>query len=236
MSIWRRIGRAVGKRCLAQDCLLCGRHGADDLLCSDCRSGLPSLPAGCPVCAAPGPAGRICGACQKIRPGFDSTRAPLRYAFPVDKLVHALKYRHRLAVGRFLGRLMLAGERPAGDLIVPLPLSPQRLRERGFNQAVEIARPLASALALPLSLSGFHRHRHTPAQAILPWPERRRNICHAFACDLDLDGRRIIVIDDVMTSGATLDEFARLLKAGGAAEVHAWVAARAVPNTEPGQN
>lgn len=212
---------------LPQDCLLCAAASGDALLCAECRRDLPRLPAAlCPVCAEASPGGTICGACLKTPPHFDATFAAFRYAFPIDKLVQALKYQRRLATADFLANAMLAAGTPAGDLVVPLPLSAQRLRERGFNQAAELARPLARALKLPLELDGCTRSRDTAPQAMLPWKERRRNIRHAFECAIDLGGQSVIVVDDVMTTGATLDEFARTLKAHGAARVSNWVAAR----------
>jgi ComF family protein len=212
---------------LPQDCLLCAAASGDALLCAECRRDLPRLPAAlCPVCAEASPGGTICGACLKTPPHFDATFAAFRYAFPIDKLVQALKYQRRLATADFLADAMLAAGTPAGDLVVPLPLSAQRLRERGFNQAAELARPLARALKLPLELDGCTRSRDTAPQAMLPWKERRRNIRHAFECAIDLGGQSVIVVDDVMTTGATLDEFARTLKAHGAARVSNWVAAR----------
>jgi ComF family protein len=176
------------------------------------------------------PAAGPCGACFKAAPAFDATLAAFRYGFPVDKLVQALKYGHRLAIADFLAAAMLAGPRPEGDWVMPLPLSRERLRQRGFNQAAEIARPLARALGLPLVLDGVARVLDTPAQATLPWQARRKNVRHAFESALDLTGRRVIVVDDVMTSGASLDEFARVLKIHGAARVTNWVAARALKN------
>jgi ComF family protein len=123
---------------------------------------------------------------------------------------------------------MLAGPRPTADLVMALPLSPQRLGERGFNQAVEIARPLSRALGTPLSLDDCRRVRETAPQASLPWSARRANVRNAFECGIDLTGRSVAVVDDVMTTGATLGEFARTLKRHGAARVTNWVVARAV--------
>jgi ComF family protein len=210
---------------LPQDCLLCG-NTCRDLLCPDCRQGLPAA-AGplCPVCGERSPSDTRCGSCLRKPPHFDATFAPYLYAFPLDRLIQALKYAHRLPVAGLLAQLMLAGRRPTGDLIVPVPLSQHRLAQRGFNQAVEIARILARQLDLPMQATGCGR-RDGIAQATLPWHVRRSNVRHAFACSHDFDGRTVIVVDDVMTTGATLDEFARALKAYGAGQVINWVAAR----------
>lgn len=225
MSIWRRALTTL----LPQDCLLCGTVSGDHLLCPDCQADLPRLPANtCPVCAEASPGGAICGACLGTPPHFDATIAAFRYGFPVDKLIQALKYQSRVATADFLADAMLAGCRPTADMIVPLPLYPARLAERGFNQSVEIARPLARACGLPILRDGCIRSRDTAPQATLPWKERRRNIRHAFECHLDLTGKSVVVVDDVMTTGATLDEFARVLKAHGAARVTNWVTARAL--------
>jgi ComF family protein len=214
---------------LPQDCLLCGDVAGEALLCSACVGDLPALPGQrCPTCAESSPGGAECGACLAEPRHFDATVAAFRYHFPVDRLVQSLKYSRRTATADFLARTMLAGPQPAGDVIIPLPLHPLRLCERGFNQSVEIARPLANALRLPLELDGCRRNRDTAPQASLPWKARRGNIRHAFDCCIDLAGKSVIVVDDVMTTGATLDEFARVLKAHGAARVTNWVAARAL--------
>lgn len=214
---------------LPRTCLLCGDRSRDTL-CADCAADLPRL-AGplCPVCASPLPTpAPACGACLKTPPTFDATLAPLRYAFPVDRLVHHLKYAHRLATAACFAQHMLAGPHPAGSLIVPVPLSPLHLRERGFNQALEIARPLARTLGLPLDTTNLVRTRETLPQSRLPWRARTGNVRHAFACTRDLTGETIIVVDDVMTTGATLAAVARSLKDHGATRVVNWVVARAV--------
>ncbi len=223
MSIWRKTLTTL----LPQDCLLCGTTSGDALLCPGCHRDLPRLPLEiCPICAEAAPGGMTCGACVSAPPQFDATFAAFRYDFPADKLIQALKYHRRLATADFLATAMLAGRRPAGDMIVPLPLFPARLAERGFNQSVEIGRPLARSLGLPLELDGCIRSRNTTPQASLPWKERRKNVRHAFECNIDLTGKSVIVVDDVMTTGATLDEFARTLKAHGAVRVSNWVAVR----------
>ncbi len=214
---------------LPRACLLCGERSAA-ALCDACNADLPRLPATrCPICAvplaAPAPA---CGACLKAPPAFDATQVVLRYGFPVDRLIQNLKFSRRLASADFFARCLLAGEPPEGTLIMPVPLSRQRLRERGFNQALEIARPLARALTLPLDATSLTRPRETLPQSRLPWRARKGNVRHAFACSRDLAGHTVIVVDDVMTTGATLDAVARTLKDHGALRVVNWVAARAV--------
>lgn len=228
MSIWG-VAKRVIAQALAQDCVLCGDASGEAQLCAACMRELPTLPAaGCPVCALPTPGGETCGACLKSPPAFDASIAVWRYGFPVDKLVQSLKFEHRLPLAGLFSQAMLAGPRPAADLVVALPLSPQRLAERGFNQAVEIARPLARALGRPLSRDDCRRVRDTLPQTALPWKARRENVRNAFECGIDLTGRTVAVIDDVMTTGATLGEFARTLKRHGAARVTNWVVARAV--------
>lgn len=192
---------------------------------------MPLLPqARCPQCALPSPDGALCGHCLRRPPAFTRAVAVYGYAFPLDALVKHCKYGGALEVTDwFADRLAaeLAGV-PPPDLILPMPLHPARLAERGFNQAAEIARRLARSLEIPWSPEGCRRVRDTPPQAGLELKARRRNLRGAFACDLDLDltGRRVALVDDVMTSGASLDELAKVVRKAGAAEVHAWVVAR----------
>ena len=231
MSISRsRANAFLGKaaRLLAQDCFLCAAPAGDDLLCPACCASLPRMPAAlCPICALPATDSSVCGACLKKAPHFDASSAVLRYEYPLDGLIQSLKYSHHLAVAGFLGRMLAQVALPfRPDLIVPVPLSPARLAERGFNQALEIARPLLRALEVPVELDRIHRSRDTSPQAALPWKQRAKNVRHAFVCELDLSGRAVLVVDDVMTTGATLDELARTLKAHGAARVGNLVVAR----------
>ena len=226
-----RAGKLFGATLLPQDCFLCGSTAGNGLLCSACAADLPRMPAAlCSICALPTPGAAVCGGCLRKAPYFDATQACFRYAFPVDRLVQSLKYNHRLAVSAYLGEAMLkaAPRTMPADMILALPLAPQRLQERGFNQALEIARPLARRLGLPLAITGYKRTLNNAPQAILPWKERQKNIRGAFECALDLSGKSLIVIDDVMTTGATLNEFARTLKNHGAVRVTNWVVARAL--------
>ena len=220
----------VARAALPQDCLLCGAASDDAPLCGPCRDELPALPRGCPLCAMPSALGEICGTCLRQPPPFDMTVAAWRYDYPVDRLVQALKFHGRLALASFFADALACLVERA-DVVIPMPLHPARLTERGFNQAAEIARQLTGKLGTGkpgtrLALQGASRIRRTLPQADLPVDERSRNVRGAFACDLDLSGARVAVVDDVMTTGATLGELAKVLKRAGAARVENWVVAR----------
>ncbi len=231
-AAWR--GFRLGFGLPTQHCHLCRARAGSGLLCGPCAADLPPLPAEhCPLCALPVPGGEICGRCLAEPPAFDRTQALWSYDFPVDTLIQALKYGHQLALSRFLGEA-LAQLAPAGsdphaiDLILPVPLSAGHLRQRGFNQAVEIARPLARQLGLSPAIDVCSRVRETAAQTSLPWKARQKNLRNAFECHRDLSGLHVLVVDDVMTTGATLNELARTLKKHGAATVSNRVCARAL--------
>jgi ComF family protein len=208
-------------------CFLC-RGSARALLCAACDAELPRLASElCPRCALPSPRGALCGRCLAQPPHYDATVAALAYEFPADALVQALKFRGELALSTLLGGLLADKVRAqAVDHVLPVPLSPKRLAERGYNQAAEIAR---HAHRGRLELSLCVRNRDTRAQAELPWAERKRNIRGAFRCTRSLFGGTVAVVDDVMTTGATLDELAATLKRSGAERVVNWVVARTLP-------
>jgi len=209
-------------------CFLC-RGAAPDVLCAACDADLPRLSAPlCPRCALASPGGALCGRCLAEPPHYDATVAALAYAFPADVLIHALKFRGELALAPlFAGILSQTISRSERiDLVVPVPLSAPRLRGRGYNQSAEIARRLAQRA--PLELFLCERSRDTAAQTDLPWSERQRNVRGAFRCARSISGT-VAVVDDVMTTGATLGEIAATLKAAGAARVVNWVVARTLP-------
>ncbi len=215
-----------------QACTLCGaltRHGA---WCEACDAALPRLPAAlCPMCALPTPEGAVCGRCLKKRPQFDRTVAAFAYGFPLDKLVQALKFREQLHLAVLLAE-SLAARIPAGaDCIVPMPLHPARLRQRGHNQSVEIARRIGAKFDIPVLSRACLRVRDTPPQSALTWKERGKNMRKAFLCTEILSGKHVAMVDDVMTSGASLNELAIALRRAGASEVSAWVVARALPRS-----
>jgi len=157
--------------------------------------------------------------------------APLRYEFPLTTQIHALKFSSARNLGRPLG-LMLAEhlrrrlERESVDALVAVPLHRRRLLERGYNQALEIARPVAAELKLPLLIAGITRTLPTRPQVELDLQERRASVIGAFLVSRKLHGRHIAIVDDVITTGATVNSLARALRVAGAAEIQAWAVAR----------
>ncbi len=194
---------------------------------------MPYLPdAHCPVCALPTPGGAVCGRCLKKHPQFDRTVAAFAYSFPLDKVVQALKFIEQLHLAGSLADRLVRRIARRPDCIVPMPLHPARLRERGHNQSLEIARRIAAQLNLPLLPHACQRVRDTPPQSGLKWKERGKNMRKAFQCAENFAGKHVAMVDDVMTSGASLNEFALALRRAGAREISAWVVARTLPHTD----
>lgn len=228
--------KSIQEWLLPGTCMLCSAGvGARRAFCADCETALPRLTDACPQCAAPmahgDSSGQPCGACQKRPPVFSRTHALYHYARPIDGFVQALKYHRRLELARVFGERLAEALAPrvAGsvDLIVPVPLHRQRLRERGYNQSLELARPIAARLSLPLDYRCLWRTRPTAPQASLALPERQRNVRGAFAAAPSVAKLRVAVIDDVMTTGHTVNAVARCLRTAGAKNVQVWVLARA---------
>jgi len=212
-------------------CLVCGEPGhAQRDLCPACTAALPWMAAACRRCALPLPPGEpadaLCGACQRLRSPLESVQAAFVYAAPVDGLLRRFKFHRDLAAGRLLAQLagdrLAAVERP--QALVPVPLHLSRLRQRGYDQALELARPLARTLRLPL-MDGLHRVRATTAQSELNAAARHRNLRAAFIARGPLPAH-VALVDDVMTTGATLHAAAGALRRAGVARVDAWVCAR----------
>jgi len=217
---------------LSQACFICGMKSRDGLLCGGCLDELPALPIEhCPQCAVPAAGGQYCGACLTHSPHYDATRAAFEYRFPLEPMVIALKYHAQLPIAPFLARMMMEAIEPVeADCIIPLPLHPKRLAERGFNQSAEIARCISRGWGIPMMLDACERDRYTQPQASLTGSDRHGNVRGAFRGTRDLAGLHVVVVDDVMTTGSTLDEVARVLKARGASRVTNLVAARTLPN------
>jgi ComF family protein len=222
--------KTIGRLLFGGSCFLC-RGKSEAMLCADCDADLPRLGAElCPRCALASPGGAVCGRCLAQPPAYDATHAALAYDFPCDVLVRALKFRGELALAPLLGGLLAARLGSAGArVLVPVPLSAARLRERGYNQALEIARGVAAATGARLAPELCLRERDTAAQMDLPLKERASNVRGAFRCPRLVAGASIAVLDDVMTTGATLEEIAVQLKKAGAARVENWVVARTPP-------
>ncbi|MGY4823210.1 phosphoribosyltransferase family protein [Stutzerimonas chloritidismutans] len=219
-----------------QYCLLCDEPCDGHPLCGPCEAELPWLDGRCATCAVPLPThGLVCGECQKRPPSYDHVEVPWRFAFPVDALITRFKHQARWPFGRLLGeRLGLHLQHaftdglPQPDLLVPVPLARRRLRQRGFNQAQMLAQWLGGALTLPVDEHLLERVVDTPPQQQLDAATRRRNLRQAFclAPGTDIKGRHLALIDDVLTTGATAEALARLLKRAGAVRVDVYCLAR----------
>lgn len=219
-----------------QDCLLpchcrlCETPDPSDRgLCDDCLADLPRVTAACTRCAGSvAVAGPLCGRCQQRPPPFDRCVALFRYAAPLDGLLLQLKFGRAVHLARTFATLFAERLRdePRPDAILPVPLHPARQRERGFNQAIEIARPLARQLGCRLDLDTCTRARATPPQTRLSAGARRRNLRGAFGLTRPPAGH-IALLDDVMTTGSTLNEISALLRDGGTQRIEVWICARA---------
>lgn len=230
MSVAPRLLRVL----LPPRCLLCGAWtSARRDLCAGCGGQLATNHPACPCCAvALATTAPACAACLRRRPPFDLAWAPYRYEHPLDLLERRFKFHGDLAAGRVLAELLVDAARratlPMPGLLLPVPLHRSRLAARGYNQALELARPLARALGLPLRHDCLQRVRATPAQTGLAAAARRRNLRGAFALAPDVAlPAHVALFDDVMTTGATLAECARVLRRAGVARVDAWAMARA---------
>ena len=216
-------------------CLLCGKlTGRQQDLCPACRSKLPLNDHHCRSCAQPLPSsiadGSLCGRCQKKQPFFDHCFAPFRYQDELTRLHHNFKFHHKLAAGRLMADLMseqlAVPSRRLPQLLIPVPLHTRRLRERGFNQAQELTRILSARLSIAVDSHSLCRTRDTSAQSSLPKKERQKNIRNAFALSAKVDSSHVAIIDDVMTTGLTVNEIAKILRASGVSEIEIWVFAR----------
>jgi ComF family protein len=214
-------------------CVLCGKPGDDGReLCAECLVDLPYNPHACQRCAIPLPGPfALCGQCQTTTPPYDAAISIFRYDYPLDHLIQRLKFNAKLHLATLLGELMAehlhhaAGTLP--ELLIPVPLHTARLRERGFNQALELARPIARALQRPLDYRSCVRLRATQAQSLLPAKEKRANVKNAFGVVRPIEARHVAIIDDVMTTGHTVQELAGIVRKAGVERIDVWVLARA---------
>jgi ComF family protein len=218
-------------------CPACG-CGAAAGFCAVCRAALPLIRDPCPRCGLARP---VAQCPRSYSPWLlDRVTAPLDYRPPLDGYVHALKYRGARSLGRALGLLLAAAlraEPPRAHALVPVPLHPRRLRLRGYNQALEIARTIGGELRLPVLQRGIRRPRATAPHTTQTASQRRHSAAAAFVVGRKLDGATVAIVDDVLTTGATANALARALLEAGAARCEAWVVARTpekraqLPNT-----
>jgi ComF family protein len=232
-----RLLETLARFALPQRCELCVAPAGNALLCGECERSLPRVALACAVCGLPSSAGSACGACVATPPPYAATIAAFAYAFPTDRLIQRIKYEGRLALAEWAGAALAAAvdaallrrsENDRPDCVVALPLAPERQRERGFNQAREIAVPVARRVGIPLA-APLSRVTAGPPQSRLPWNRRAQNVRGAFAVSSPVQGAHIALVDDVMTTGATLAEAARTLIKAGAERVECWVVARTLP-------
>lgn len=220
--------RSVFGHLWTSDCLLCLESVVAARVCVNCERLLASSVSRCAGCAIPLPFDGWCGDCLRAPPPYDDVVTAFDYRFPIDHLIRRFKFSADLAAGAYLGDCLASATatiaRP--DLIVASPASAARLRERGFDPALLLARRIGAALGIAVESRTLVKLRHTPPQTGLDRPGRRRNLRGAFSVRRRLDGLRIAVVDDVMTTGATLSVLARVLKVAGAARVSGWVVAR----------
>jgi ComF family protein len=214
---------------LPERCPRCAGPSARGL-CTACRGSLPRLGRTCRRCGLPWPPPR-CPA-ETHAWSLEAVVAPFGFGPPLDGLIHEAKFRGGRSMARALGLVLAEALQAHGadvDAVIPVPLHPVRLRARGYNQADEIARPIAQRLRVPIVVAGITRVRPTDAQSALGAPERRRNLHGAFAITCTVPHGRYALVDDVITTGATINALATVLRTAGAGHVHAWAIARALP-------
>lgn len=234
---WKRwLGRGVAA--WPRQCELCGDWGTE-ALCRRCVLRFAAPVPRCPRCALPGHADLPCGACQRETPEFDGARAVADYEFPWNGLITRFKFRQQpelaLALSRRMAAALAQAPKAPTTLLVPMPLSVARLRERGYNQAWELARHLGECLHIEARPDLLQRWRDTPHQVGLTRQQRETNLRDALWVDpahvAHVHGRHVALIDDVMTTGASANAAAHALKLAGAAGVQVWVLAR-TPRTD----
>ena len=231
----------LGRALLPPSCIVCGNAVRSKLselyidICAGCVGDLPINAHACAVCAEPlpssSPASAICGQCQQRRPKYHAAFCAYRYTYPIDHLVRTFKFHGRLAYGRVLGELLAGAllerhDEPWPQFIIPVPLADARFRERGFNQAIELGRVVQQRLDIPLRLDLVVRKRATREQTGLDHKQRRRNVRGAFSLTSKPRAKHVAILDDVVTTGSTVNELARVLKRARVERIEVWAVAR----------
>ncbi len=222
-------------------CVLCDAKITMDIsLCEACLHDLPRIKYSCYRCGLPLENKleiTLCGQCQLSPPPIDYLISCLHYAYPVGYLISQLKFQYQLSHAKIFSQLLLTKlqtyykQSAMPEVIIPIPLHKRRIRQRGFNQALEIARPIAKTLNIPLGTQLIQRIKYTQAQSLLNAKERRKNLRNSFAITESISAQHIVLLDDVVTTGATVYELASLLKKQGVKTVGIWSVARATHKT-----
>jgi len=220
---------------LPPTCILCEKSGVNSQdICLPCFNDLQKNIHCCYRCAeifeTPNTTPQLCGSCISTPPSFDETYAPFIHQGIIRYLIASLKFNRQYKNARLLGYLLAnylekTAERP--ELIIPIPLHKQRYKERGFNQSIEIAKTVSKTLNIPLDIKSCIRQRNTPHQIDLPAKQRHQNIKNAFLVNHPIKANHIAILDDVITTGSTANELAKMLKKAGVARVDVWGCARA---------
>jgi len=222
------------RKLISFKCVLCAANATQtDFFCEPCYLELPWVNQACVQCAQPVTGSSQCGACQKNPPPFDATFVACDYRFPMPELISRVKFQKQFVTGRILGELLCLQQHKypvKPDLIIPMPLHVKRLRERQFNQALEIARPLANAWNIPIMPRVCQRIKPTLAQSSLNFQSRQSNIKGAFHTEMSFTHQHVAIVDDVLTTGSTVRELATTLKKAGAAKISVWCVARSLPH------
>ncbi len=211
--------------------MLCGAITDNSIdLCAECEQDLPFIHHGCRYCAKPLLQNAfICGECLKKQPPFDHIFALCAYQKPITAMILRLKFHQQLVNAKILGELMAERLKscPKPECLIPVPLHINRLKERGFNQALEIARPISKRLEIPIDFHSIKRIRHTEAQAQTPANKRKQNIKGAFSITREFKPKKhVAIIDDVVTTGSTVSELAKVLHRHGIEKIDIWCCAR----------
>ena len=221
---------------LKSSCVLCGGITNEPIsLCKPCQRDLPRIQNACHQCGLPAVESQynLCGQCVKVPPTIDYTHSVFYYEPPIDFLVGQLKFEEKLSCAAILGNLLaesIAQMDDLPDVIVPVPLYKKRLFKRGFNQSLEMARPVSKQLQIAIETNLVSRTKSTRAQAKLNLAQRKKNIKGCFKVQQNHRYQHVVLVDDVITTGSTINELARILKQSGVKKVGVWSIARAILN------
>ncbi len=231
--------RQVNRRILpVSNCVLCSEvcHSSyQTLICEPCLSDLPVITASCTVCSTTlsiKDTANVCGSCLKTRPFYQKSIIPLEYTFPTTELIKQLKYNNKLLYSEILSKILLDRIKQNNDTfpecIIPVPLHPVRLMKRGFNQSALIAKTISKELNIPVDLKSCRRIKNTLQQTGFSKSQRKKNIRNAFSVRKNFSAKHVAILDDVVTTGSTVNELAKVLQQAGAETIEIWACARTV--------